>query len=65
MKRDCGTYNENKNHTDEEPGLLGGSSNSGVSDDSDSEPGGESGESDRESSSELDEPEVERHGRLD
>ena len=65
MKSYRETYNEDKNHTDEEPGLLSGSSDSGVSDDSDGEPGSESGESDRESGSELDEPEVERHGRLD
>ena len=59
------THNEDKDHTNEQPGLLGGSSDSGVSDDSDRESGSESGESDGKTGSELDESEVEGHGRLD
>ena len=59
------THNEDKNHTDEQPRLLSGSSNSSVSNDSDGEPSGESSKSDGKTSSELNESEVEGHGRLD
>ena len=59
------THNEDQNHTDEQPRLLSGSSNSSVSNDSDGEPSGESSKSDGKTGSELNESEVEGHGGLD
>jgi len=49
-------------HTDEESALLGGTPDTGVTDDTDSESGGETGETDRQTSTELDETGVEGHG---
>ena len=45
--------------------LLSDSADSSVSDDSDSETGGQSGKTDRQSSAELDEARVERHRGLE
>lgn len=56
--------NEDQDHPDEQPGLLGRPPDSGVADDTDGEPCGETGETDRETGSELDEPGVQGHGGL-
>lgn len=57
--RGCHTQNfgenENQNHSDEQPGLLGGSSYTSVTDNSDSEASGHTGETDGKTSTELDE----------
>jgi hypothetical protein len=60
-----GTHNEDQDHTDEQPRLLGSSSDTGVTDDTDGEPGGETGETDGETGSELDEAVEEGHWRDD
>lgn len=52
--------NENQNHTNEKSGLLCGSSNTGVTNNANSEAGSETGESDGQTSTELDEAGVER-----
>lgn len=52
-------------HSDEEPGLLGGTTDTGVTDDTDGEAGCETGETDGETGAELDEASVEGHGGLD
>lgn len=56
------THNEDQDHTNEEPGLLGSSSDTSVTNDSNGESGGETGETDGETSSKLDESGVEGHG---
>ena len=48
-------------HSDEESTLLGGTSDTGVTDDSDSKAGGETGETDRQTGAELDETSVQGH----
>ena len=57
--------NEDKDHADEETRLLGGTTDTGVTDNTDSKPSGQTGQTDRETSTELDEACVERHGSLD
>ena len=49
-------------HTDEKTTLLGGTSYTGITDDSDGETGGETGKTDGETSTELHETGEERHG---
>ena len=51
-------------HTNEQPRLLRGTTDTGVTDDSDGESSGETGETDRQTGTELDESSVEGHGRL-
>ena len=51
-------------HSDEQPGLLSRSPDTGVTNNSDGKTGGETGETDRETGSELDEPGVQGHGGL-
>lgn len=53
--------NEDKNHTDEETWLLCGTTDTGVTDNSDSETSCETGETDSETCAELDETGVEGH----
>jgi hypothetical protein len=50
-------------HTDEESSLLSGTPDTGVTDDADSESGGETGKTDGQTRTELDEAGVEGHGR--
>lgn len=57
--------NENQDHTDEETGLLSGTTHTGVTNNADGETSGETSETDRETGTELDETGVERHGSLD
>lgn len=57
--------NEDQNHTNEETGLLGGTTDTSVTDNADGETSGETGETDRETGAELNETGVERHGALD
>ena len=52
--------NENQNHSDEQPGLLGGSTHTGVTDDSDGESCGHAGQTDGKAGAELDEVRKER-----
>jgi hypothetical protein len=52
--------NENENHSDEQPGLLGSSTDTSVTDDSDGETSSHTGETDSETSTELDEVGEER-----
>jgi hypothetical protein len=52
--------NENQNHSDEQPGLLGSSSHTSVTDDSDGKTSSHTRETDGETSTELDEVGVER-----
>jgi hypothetical protein len=47
--------NENENHSDEQPGLLGSSADTSVTDNSDGETSSHTGETDSETSTELDE----------
>lgn len=47
--------NENQDHTDEQTGLLGGTSHTGVADDADSEAGRETGEPDRQTGTQMNE----------
>lgn len=47
--------NEDKNHADEQPGLLGGTTDTSITNDTDGETGGETGETDGQTSAELDE----------
>lgn len=49
-------------HSDEKPGLLSGTPDTGVTDDTNGETGGETGKTDRETGTELDEAGVEGHG---
>lgn len=50
-------------HSDEKPGLLGGTPDTGVTDDTNGETSGETGETDGKTGTELDETSVEGHGR--
>jgi len=52
--------NENKNHSDEETRLLGSSSNTSITDNTNGETSSETSKTDRETSTELDESGVER-----
>jgi hypothetical protein len=52
--------NENQNHSDEQPGLLGGSSDTSVTDDTNGETSSHTRQTDRETSTELDEAGEER-----
>lgn len=54
--------NEDKDHADKQPGLLGRTPDTGITDDTDRKAGGETGETDRETGAELDEAGVEGHG---
>ena len=47
--------NENQNHSDEQPGLLGGSSHTGVTDNTNGETSSHTRQTDRETGTELDE----------
>jgi hypothetical protein len=49
-------------HADEEPGLLGGTTDTSVSDDANGESSGKTGKTDRETGTQLDESLRERHG---
>lgn len=49
-------------HADKQPGLLGRTPDTGITDDTDRKAGGETGETDRETGAELDEAGVEGHG---
>ena len=53
--------NENKNHSDEESGLLCGTTDTSITNDTDSETGSETGKTDSETSTKLDETSVESH----
>ena len=57
--------NENKNHADEETRLLGGTPDTGITDDTNGEARGETGETDRETGTELDKGSVEGHDLLE
>jgi hypothetical protein len=50
--------NENKNHSDEESGLLSGTTDTGITNDTDGETSGETSKTDRETGTELDETSV-------
>jgi hypothetical protein len=50
--------NENKNHSNEESGLLSGTTDTGITDNTDGETSGETSKTDRETSTELDEASV-------
>lgn len=52
--------NENQNHSDVEAGLLGSSTNTGVTDNTNSETSGQTGQTDRKTSTELNESSVQR-----
>jgi len=52
-------------HTNEEPGLLSGTPDTCITDDTDSEPGGETSKTDGKTSTELDETSVQWHRRSD
>ena len=52
--------NENKNHADEETGLLSGASDTSITDNTDSETSSETSKTDGQTSTELDETSVER-----
>lgn len=54
---------ENQNHADEETGLLGGASDTGVADDADGEASSETSKTDRETGAELNETCVAIDGR--
>ena len=47
--------NENQNHSDEEPGLLGSSTNTSISNNADSEPSGKTGKPDTETGTHVNE----------
>lgn len=47
--------NENKNHSDEESGLLSGTTDTSITNDTNSETGSETSKTDRETGTELDE----------
>ena len=53
--------NENKNHSDEESGLLCSTTDTSVTNDTDGKTGSETGETDGETGTELDETSVESH----
>jgi hypothetical protein len=57
--------NEDQNHSDEQPGLLGGSSDTSVTDNSDGKTSSHTRETDGETSTELDEVGVERRVLLE
>jgi hypothetical protein len=57
--------NQNEDHTDEQPWLLGSASHTGVTDDSNGESSGKTGKTDRKTSTELNEASVEGHWRCD
>jgi hypothetical protein len=50
--------NENKNHSNEESGLLSGTTDTGITDNTDGEASGETSKTDRETGTELDEASV-------
>jgi hypothetical protein len=50
--------NENKNHSNEESGLLSGTTDTGITDNTDGETSGETSKTDRETGTELDEASV-------
>jgi hypothetical protein len=52
--------NENQNHADKETGLLGSSSDTGIADNTNGEPGGKTSKTDRQPSTELDESSIQR-----
>jgi hypothetical protein len=52
-------------HSDEKPGLLGGTPDTCVSDNTNGETGGKTSKTDRETSTELDETSVQWHGGCD
>jgi hypothetical protein len=52
-------------HTNEEPGLLSGTPDTCITDDTDSETGGETGKTDGKTSTELNETSVQWHRRCD
>jgi len=52
-------------HTNEEPGLLSGTPDTCITDDTDSETGGETSKTDGKTSTELDETSVQWHRRCD
>lgn len=54
--------NRNTYHTNEQPRLLRGTTNTSITNDTDRESGGETGETDGETGAELDEAGVEGHG---
>jgi hypothetical protein len=54
--------NEDKNHSDEEPGLLGSSADTSITDNADGETSSHTGKTDSETSTELDE--VGEEGRV-
>lgn len=58
--------NEDQNHTDEQSGLLGSTTDTGITDDTDGETGGQTGESYSQTSTEMDEALVQRvlRGRI-
>lgn len=58
-------FRKKTHHSDEKPGLLGGTSDTCVSDDTDSETGGETGKTDRKTSAELNETSVQWHRGCD
>lgn len=53
--------NEDKNHADEQSGLLRSTAHTGITDDTNSETSGHTGEADGKTSTELDEPGEERN----
>lgn len=54
--------NEDKDHPDKQPRLLGRTPDTRITDDTDGKAGGETGETDRETGAELDKAGVEGHG---
>lgn len=52
--------NENENHADEQTGLLGSSSNTGITNNANGESCSKTSQTDRQSSAKLDETSVER-----
>lgn len=64
MPQSCGLTedfgeNENKNHADKETGLLGGTTDTGITDDTNGETSSKTSKTDRETSTELDESSIE------
>lgn len=57
--------NEDQNHTDEQSGLLGSTTDTGITDDTDGETGGQTGESYSQTSTEMDEAPGEREKKGD
>lgn len=57
--------NENQDHADEEAGLLGSTTDTGITNDADGETSGETGETDSETGTELDETSVQGESLLE